>query len=155
MGACHTAAMELATDRGFRFPVDAGAFWSAISDIERYRAWWPWLTSFDGRGLATGDVWQCTVRPQVPYLVRFVVHLDEVEPCRRIVATVDGDIRGRAELMVRPTAGGCEVTLQSRLAPRARGLRALAMLAPPVVRRGHDWILDAGARQFAGRALAA
>jgi hypothetical protein len=145
--------MELTSDRSFTFPVAPAVLWAAIGDVGRYQVWWPWLTLFEARGLHTGEVWRCRVRPRLPYPVRFAVHLRDVEPCRRVAATVDGDLTGTAELTVAPAPGGCRVHLVSRLSPRARGLWLLTALTRPLARRGHDWILDAGARQFADRAL--
>ena len=47
--------------------------------------------------------------------------------------------------------GGCDVRLVSSLAPRNRVLKAVAKVARPMVRYGHDWVLNTGARQFASR----
>jgi hypothetical protein len=41
----------------------------------------------------------------------------------------------------------------SHLEPGNSLLRAVARLAAPVVRYGHDWVLDTGARQFIDRAV--
>ena len=145
--------MELASDRHYRFPVPADAFWSAIGATDDYRRWWPWLRTFDAEGLVAGDVWRCAVRPPLRYTVRFAVHLGTVEPPRVIDARVEGDIAGTARLVVTPRDDGCDVRLTSTLAPSHRGLALLASVARPLVRRGHDWVLDTGARQFASRAL--
>jgi hypothetical protein len=145
--------VELVSDRRFRFAVPPEAFWSAISATADYQGWWPWLRTFSSRGLVAGDVWRCAVRPRVPYTVRFAVHLDAVEPPTAIEARVDGDIVGSARLLVAPCRDGCDVRLMSRLVPRERRLSLLASVSRPLVRHGHDWILDAGARQFATQVL--
>jgi hypothetical protein len=147
--------VELVSDRRFRFDVAPDAFWSAISATAEYRVWWPWLRAFSGEGLLSGDEWHCAVRPQLPYTLRFVVHLGTVEPPTLIDARVDGDIAGAARLRVAPHERGCVVRLTSRLAPTERGLSLLAAITRPLVRLGHDWILDTGARQFAISALGA
>jgi hypothetical protein len=54
---------------------------------------------------------------------------------------------------VTQTDGGCEARLQSRLVPANQVLRAIATLARPVARFGHDWVLDTGLRQFRSRAF--
>ena len=45
-----------------------------------------------------------------------------------------------------------EVRLTSSLEPGNGFLRTVARLAAPVVRYGHDWVLDSGARGFIERA---
>jgi uncharacterized protein YndB with AHSA1/START domain len=142
--------VELTSDRRYRFPVDADALWTALSATSDYQRWWPWLRDFDARGLTAGDSWRCAVRPPLPYILRFTIHLDEVVPTSLVVATITGDIAGRARLDVAPQPPGSEIRLTSDLAPSSRAFGLLARLARPVVRRGHDWVLDTGARQFAG-----
>jgi len=101
--------------------------------------------------LAAGEVWLCEVQPPLPYALRFRVRLDEVEPARLVRATVDGDIVGSAHLELTDRPEGCRARLTSELAPRHRVLRAVARVAAPVARYGHDWVLDTGAGQFVRR----
>lgn len=140
--------MRVESDRRYRFPVQPGDLWAAIGDTGRYRRWWPWLRRFEGRGLVEGDRWCCVVQPPLPYPVRFTVELDEVVEGRLVAATVDGDVTGTARLEIGEHVEGCEARLVSSLAPNGRVLRVAATVAAPVVRFGHDWVLDAGARQF-------
>lgn len=139
--------MRVESDRRYRFPVPPADLWAAIGDTDRYRRWWPWLRSFEGRGLVEGDRWRCVVQPPLPYAVRFTVALDEVVEGRRVTATVAGDVAGTARLEIGEHDEGCEARLVSSLAPAGRVLRVVATVARPVARLGHDWVLDAGARQ--------
>jgi GNAT superfamily N-acetyltransferase len=127
--------------------------WQALGATGEYRSWWPWLAGFEADGLVAGARWRCTVRPNLPYSLRFVVHIDEVVPPRLVTAEVDGDIAGRARLLVRDHHAGAEVRLTSALSPRNRAFALVATVARPVLRRGHDWVLDTGARQFASLAI--
>ncbi len=145
--------MDVRSDRWYDFPATPPEVWAAFSDPARYRSWWPWLDDFTGSDLRPGARWRCAVSPPLPYVVRFSLHLDEVEPPRRIRATVAGDITGWAELELEGQGSGCRLHLVSALAPRHPVLRAVANVARPVVHRGHDWVLDTGARQFAEQAL--
>ena len=87
-------------------------------------------------------------------MVRFTLTLVEVEEGHSIRAVVDGDIGGSAELqLLDDGASSCLLHLTSDLAPTQPALRIVASAARPVVRRGHDWVLDTGARQFRDRAL--
>lgn len=145
--------MELCSDRRFRFDVDPATLWTALAAVDDYQRWWPWLRSFDGQALVAGDAWRCVVQPPLPYTLRFTISLHEVVHPSLVTATVAGDVSGfaRLELEERPT--GCEARLVSALSPTSRAFRVVAFLARPAVRAGHDWVLDTGANQFAGRAV--
>jgi hypothetical protein len=141
--------VRLRTERRYRFDGDLESVWAALAATDQYRQWWPWLRRFDARGLVTGDLWRCQVKPPLPYTLRFTVHLDNVIARRSVAATVSGDIAGTAHLELAPQGEVCELLLTSELAPRSRAFGVLAALARPLVRRGHDWVLDTGAAQFA------
>ena len=156
MATCQRVGVEVHSDRRFRFDTTPDRFWSAVGSVDDYPRWWPWLRSFEANGLVAGDRWHCAVKPPLPYTVRFTVHLEEVVAESRIVAAVSGDLRGWARLEVSAAGDGpdgCDVRLESGLAPANALLRALSIVGRPLARYGHDWILDVGAGQFASRAL--
>ena len=124
-----------------------------MSDIPSYRTWWPWLARLDAEAFEEGARWHCAVQPPLPYVLRFAIHLDVVDAPHRAEATILGDITGTARLTVEPDGDGSEVRLESQLAPANAFLRGVARVAAPVVRFGHDWVLDTGAGQFRRRAL--
>jgi len=142
------------SDRRYRFALPPDELWEVATSVDGYRSWWPWLRRFDGAAFAAGQVWACVVQPPLPYAVRFAIALDEVEAPALVRATITGDIEGSAALEVTAAPGGCEARLVSHLSPANSVLRAAARLARPVVRFGHDWVLDTGARQFTARAIA-
>lgn len=146
--------MELVSDRRYPFPVPPVALWSALAGTDDYQVWWPWLRAFDAGGLRAGERWHCTVRPPLPYTLRFTIHLDEVDEPRYVASHLTGDIRGPARIDIAPVSTGSEIHLTSRLTPSKRAFGLVAAIARPVVRRGHDWVLDTGAEQFVSRALA-
>lgn len=159
---CHRGGVEIRSERRYSFPVSPAELWSAMGRVDEYRRWWPWLHRFSGEraeaGLVAGAVWRCEVHPPVPYSLTFAVALDEVVPAERVRATVTGDVVGRAEVVMWPAGPGDTVATGVRfaswLAPGNRMLRAVAAVAPPVARFGHDWVLDAGGRRFREHALA-
>jgi hypothetical protein len=144
--------VRVVSDRRYTFAVDPERFWTLIADVDSYRDWWPWLRSFDAGGLDPGERWQCTVQPPLPYRVRFTVTLDEIIASSSISTTIAGDIVGVARLDIAPREDGCEIRLRSALGPDSRVLRVVAATALPLVRFGHNWVLDTGAQQFAERA---
>ena len=145
--------MLVRADRTYRFEQPPSVVWEAIGRVDAYRDWWPWLRTFDARGLIAGDRWECAVRPPAPYVLRFTVTLDGVDEHRQIDATITGDLRGDAAVSLAPTAAGCDVRLTSSLEPAGQPLRAVMRVTPWLGRFGHDWVLDQGLRQFRRRAL--
>jgi hypothetical protein len=97
--------------------------------------------------------WSAVVQPPLPYRLRFELHLGDVEPPRVVTADVTGDITGSARLEITPSDEGCELHLLSELRPTNPMLRAVAQVAAPMARFGHDWVLDTGLRQFRARAF--
>jgi hypothetical protein len=145
--------VRIVSDRRYQFDFRPDALWSAIAETDRYPDWWSWLTEFDADALVTGDVWLCRVRPPLPYTLRFAIHLDEVVEPVAISAHLSGDIVGRARIDVAPHDEGSEVRLRAALAPGNRAFALIARMARPLIERGHDWVLDTGAAQFAHRAV--
>lgn len=143
--------MRLRSDRRYRLPLTPIEVWDRISAVEQYPSWWPWLRAFDGVDLTAGSVWSCEVRPPLPYAVRFALTVDEAVPGRSVAATVCGDIVGTATIAIAPTDVGSEVHLLADLGPDNRALRVMSFAARPLVRIGHDWVLDTAARQFTER----
>ena len=145
--------MRICSDRRHSFSVSPDDLWEAMVRVDAYRGWWPWLRSFDAVALAPGEVWTAVVQPPLPYRLRFDIRLAEVEAPRLASAEVSGDIEGTARLEIEPTSNGSELHFVSELAPTNAMFRTIAHLAQPLVRFGHEWVLDTGLRQFRDRAL--
>ena len=140
--------MGIRSDRHYDFAVSRDELWEALTQVDRYRAWWPWLRSFDGDTFAAGERWRCVVKPQLPYTLEFAIELDEVADELSAHARLSGDIDGWAELTLTDEGTGSQLRLESELTARSGPARWLDAVAPPLARRGHDWILDNGIRQF-------
>jgi len=143
-----TVRGEVRSDRSFRFAAGPDDLWSALTAVDRYRLWWPWLRRFDGHSFSEGTRWGCAIRSPLRYPVRFEIVLEEVVTGRSASASVAGDITGRARLDVTPVEGGSELRLVSTLAPESRLLRTISRLLPPVARLGHDRLIETAMRQF-------
>lgn len=145
--------MRFETDRRYDLPVSPADLWGALTRVDRYQSWWPWLREFDAQDLAGDEVWDCLVQPPLPYRVRFSVTLDEVVAPTTVRASITGDVVGQARLDIAERLHGSEARLVSHLEPGNGFLRAVARVAAPVVRYGHDWVIDTGAKQFIDRAV--
>jgi hypothetical protein len=124
-----------------------------MARVDDYRRWWPWLRRFDAAGLERGVTWTATVQPPLPYRLTFDLHLVAVDAPHLVVADITGDLEGEARIEVSPTGVGSELHLTSALVPTNPVLRAVAQVAEPMARYGHQWVLDTGLRQFRDRAL--
>ena len=146
--------VELGRDRSYWFPMRPDALWSALAEPSDYRSWWPSLTDLEADGLVAGAVWLCTIRPPLPFPLRFVIHLDDVVRPTLVTSHITGDIAGTARLDVAARGTGSDVQLTSTLAPSNRTLGMIETLARPIIRRAYNWMLDTGARQFLSSAIA-
>ena len=143
------------SDRTWTFEaMNADEVWQQIGRAARDPDPWPWVRTFDpGAGLVRGAVWRCVVAPPLPYVVRLSIHIDEIVPRELVSSRVDGDIAGTARLTFVEDERGVTARLQSRLTPSSPALRALSVIARPVVEWGHSWVLERGGSQFVRRVL--
>lgn len=141
------------SDRRYAFDVGPDELWAACTRTDDYRRWWPWLRRLDDARFEEGSTWRCELQPPLPYSLAFDLRLEEVEAPRFVTASISGDIAGHAAIDIRPTATGSELRLVATLGPSSAALRAIARFAHPLVRFGHDWVLDTGIRQFRRRGI--
>ncbi len=129
----------------FAFDVAPAEIWSAIEHCERFENWWSWLREFrlEGPGLRAGSVMHGVVSPPVPYTMRIRVLLDRCTVPSRIDATVHGDLEGTARLVLEPTKEGTSAEVAWRIEMTQRTLRLAARFAHPLMRWGHDRVVDA------------
>ena len=135
----------------FAFPLPPRALWDEIERLDRFERWWSWLGDFavEGEGLRAGTVLRGTVAPPLPYRMRLAVRLVDCEPPRRIEASVLGDLEGPARLTLAPAAdGGTHVDVAWRVEMRQPVMRVAARVAHPLLRWGHDRVVEATAAGF-------
>ena len=99
--------MHIRSDRRFEFDIERGSVWAAITRIDRYQEWWPWLHGFDGSTFSEGVRWRCVVKPPLPYMMHFDVILVEVVDHDFVRARIEGDITGWAQLTAIDHGFGC------------------------------------------------
>jgi uncharacterized protein YndB with AHSA1/START domain len=148
--------MTIHSDRRYAFAASADAVWAALTRVDEYAHWWPWLVEFDGTDFVVGSRWQCTVRPPLRYSVRFAIELVEVRAAERVAATVSGDISGAAALTLmpvdrEPVDDGSELHLVSDLQSNVGLVATVDRFAPRLAEASHRWVLDTGLRQFRAR----
>jgi uncharacterized protein YndB with AHSA1/START domain len=134
----------------FDFPVTPTELWDALLRLDQFESWWGWLgdLTVDGPGLHTGSRLHGTVAPPVPYRMHVDVELRRCVPERLIDASVTGDLRGDAHLRIQPCREGTVTDVAWSLEMRQVPMRLAARVAYPLLRWGHDRVVDATVRGF-------
>jgi hypothetical protein len=137
----------------FTFPVAPLELWSAIERIDQFERWWSWLgdVHLDGDGLQAGTILRGTVAPPVPYRMRVAVQLDRCLPGQLIDAEVSGDLAGGATLRLRPEGPDGHATVAQvawSLEMKQLPMRVAARIAYPILRWGHDRVVEATVQGF-------
>ncbi|MHB8328984.1 MAG: SRPBCC family protein [Acidimicrobiales bacterium] len=134
----------------YDFDLPPREMWDAVEQPERFEAWWGWLREFrlEGGGLVDGAVLHGLVSPPVPYQMRIEVHLEHCQAPRRIDAVVTGDLRGTASLVLEPHDEGTRAEVAWTIEMMQRPMRLAARVAYPLLRWGHDRVVDATVAGF-------
>ena len=134
----------------FSFPVPPGEVWSAVEHFEHFEAWWGWLRELrvEGPGLVAGSVLHGVVAPPLPYRMRLRVVLVACDPPRSIEASIHGDLVGHARLALEPEGEGTGASVAWTIEMMQRPMRVAARVASPVLRWGHDRVVDATVAGF-------
>lgn len=128
----------------FWIALPADEFWQVIEDFEQFQEWWPWLEGLisDRPGIVAGNVLRATIVPPVPYSVRLRVRFEACERPSLAVATISGDLRGRASLSFDEQSGGTRVRAAWTLDAASTAMRVAAKVARPLMRWGHDRVVE-------------
>ncbi len=149
-GAVTGSPYVISSQRTFMFPARPEHVWAAISQLDCFTTWWSWLREFqvDGPGLEPGTVLRGVIVPPLPYRLRLRVVLDECVPARHILASVHGDLEGVALIAFESDGDGTRTIASWTLEMMQQPIRVAARIAHPVLRWGHDRIVDATADSF-------
>jgi uncharacterized protein YndB with AHSA1/START domain len=141
-------------ERTWDLDVTPARFWATISRTEEYPRWWPWLRRFEADGIVEGNTWTAVIQSPLPYVLRVNLLLERVVPEERLEAQVSGDLQGRAWLVLTPSDTGSLADVGWEMRPRSRAMQVAAVVARPLLRWSHEWVLARGLEQFRRRALA-
>ena len=139
----------------FAFPVPPDEMWEAIERLDRFESWWGWLADLevDGDGLKTGSVMRGTVSPPVPYRMGVTIELTKCVPAQLVDASVSGDLTGDAHLRLRPDPAGTVADVAWSLEMRQMPMRIAARVAYPLLRWGHDRVVEVTVAAFRAQLL--
>jgi uncharacterized protein YndB with AHSA1/START domain len=130
--------------RRFLLEAPPAVVWEALSEPRRFESWWRWLGELrvDGPGLVAGTVLSGVVSPPVPYRMRVSVLLERCVAPTRIDAAVHGDLEGTAWLELHPKGEVTAAEVAWRIEMMQRPMRLAARVAAPVLRWGHDRVVE-------------
>jgi hypothetical protein len=136
----------------FWFPVTPDQLWVLAGRFDQFESWWGWLREFrtEQGGLVAGNVLHGTIIPPVPYRLRLDVRLERCHRPLLVDATVDGDLSGRAVLRLQDAGDGTRVAVAWSLEMRSVQLRLAARVAYPLLRWGHDRVVEMAVAGFRG-----
>lgn len=139
------SAYVIEYDATFAFPAPVSEVWAQILRFECFCSWWGWLREFsvDGDGLQRGTVLRGVVMPPLPYRMRLDVILGDCVPERSISAAVHGDLEGAAQLTFDGDEARTRAHASWRIEMMQRPMRVAARFAYPLLRWGHDRVVDA------------
>jgi hypothetical protein len=153
---CNHAVPVFRFDRRYEFNAPPDELWSAITRVDAYRDYWPWLRSVQGDGLVAGKVNKVAIWAPVPWMIRLTLVVERVVDGAEADVAVDGDLRGVATLRVSPAANDpsrATARLAWDLTPASPALRVAGRMARPVLQYGQDWVVSMGIGQFRRQGL--
>jgi hypothetical protein len=115
------------------------------------------LTDFraDGEGLVNGNLLRGTVVPPVPCRLRLDVLLQRCDRPRLVEAVIGRDLRGLAVLRLEAAEDGTRAEVTWSVEMHSAPLRVAAHIAYPLMRWGHDCVVDMVVAGFRQQALPA
>lgn len=119
------------------------AVFEAIADSRTYPDWWrPVYLEVEAAGPANvGSVARHHFKGRLPYHLHTRSEIVEIDPPTRVVADVDGDLRGRGTWTLTPTDQGTHVRFDWQVYADRKLLRALTPVLRPVFRWNHNWAI--------------
>lgn len=133
----------------FSFPLSPRQMWQELERPDRLTGRWRYV---DVRRvdptLEQGAELTCVIKPRVPFRMLLDVIVREVTHGELIGVEFRGDLRGRGELRLEPDGEGTLADVWWRFEIMQRGVRAAARHVHPLLRWGHDWIVEAAVRSF-------
>ncbi len=144
--------VEYSRTFGLEAPVEQ--VWDALERVDELQREWRWLdvTRRHGQGLAPAACLVCSIDPPVPYRLDIELTVQSSEPRREVVADVAGDLSGHGTLRLRAAGtGSTEVDVWWEVEMLQRRMRAAARITGPLMRWGHDRVVDTAIASFRRR----
>jgi hypothetical protein len=151
-----TAAPVIDYRGTFRFAAAPAVVWAMIERTGEFVGWWGWLGDFclEGPGLEAGSVLVGAVSPPLPYRMCIRVELERCVRPSLIEAVVCGDLEGHGRLELAPDRDDTVASVAWTIEMMQRPMRVASRFASPLLRFGHDRVVDATVNGFRRQLLA-
>jgi uncharacterized protein YndB with AHSA1/START domain len=137
----------------YEFPQSPEGIWEALEEVNQFVLWWPWLEEFrlEGGSLVTGAMLSGVVAPPLPYRMRVEIELTRCEKPGIIEALVRRDLEGEASVALSSEGAGTRVEVAWTLEMMQRPMRLADRMAHPMLKRGHDRVVEKTVAEFRSR----
>jgi uncharacterized protein YndB with AHSA1/START domain len=137
----------------YEFPLPPEEIWNALEEVDQFALWWPWLEDFrlEGDSLATGTVLHGVVAPPLPYRMELQIELTRCEKPDIIEALVHRDLEGEASIALCSQGVVTHVEVAWTVEMMQRPMRLADRMAHPVLKRGHDRVVENTVAEFRRR----
>jgi hypothetical protein len=121
--------------------------------VDQFALWWPWLEDLrlEGGSLVAGAVFSGVVAPPLPYRMRLEIELTRCDKPGMIEAQVHRDLEGEASIALSPQGVGTYVEVAWALEMMQRPMRLADRVAHPMLKRGHDRVVENTVAEFRSR----
>jgi hypothetical protein len=140
-----TSLYQIDFERTFVFDVTPNDLWDKLEHLAARNDFDGWLFHYtlDGQPLQTGSALNAEITPPLPYRIRLTIEFVECNRPSDITMIFHGDVEGTGSVRLLPSDESTHVTAAWKVEMKGRPMRTAARVAYPVVRWGHDRVVDA------------
>jgi carbon monoxide dehydrogenase subunit G len=130
--------------------------WSVLEDVGFLSECSPWLAALtvDDPGLRAGAIVKGMITTPLPFQVNISLDVEEWSPCSLMAAAVHGDLEGDARLGLTAADEGTCLDLDWTVEIASAPIRTMARVAHPLLRWGHDRVIQSAVERLAARVRA-
>lgn len=127
--------------------------WSVLEDLHQFEICSTWLKCLetDTTGLHDGSVVRAIIATPLPNHIDVRLDLETCIPASLVIAAVHDDLEGNARLSLEAENDGTRAEMRWTIEIMPLSVRALALVARPLLRRGQDVMAKAAIRTVEAR----
>jgi carbon monoxide dehydrogenase subunit G len=127
--------------------------WSVLEDLHQFEICSTWLEylATDAPGLHDGSVVRASIATPLPNHIHVRLDLETCVPSSLVIAAVHDDLEGQARLSLEADTDGTRAEMRWTIEIMPLPVRALALVARPLLRRGQDVMAKAAIRTVEAR----
>ena len=125
--------------------------WDIVNDPERWNEWWQGVLEVKALSdSTTGNIrFEHTWRSFIPYKLKFITTVTEIDPLKSIFATVTGELEGTGKWEFKENNEGTEVTYYWFVRTTMNWMKITAPFLSWLFRWNHDTVMRWGGEGLA------